>query len=536
MALIATVTPGKTFVGSELVTNSKLNQSAAPTVDITGTADTADITADAVTAAKLAFGATYYCAASTSSNVITLTASGHTLADATLAAGLLVVFKADATNTSTVDLKLSSAGTAKNLYKDASQELAAGDIRSGQMCVAEYDGTQWQLVSNLGNGAWDRYVETGGADGLAYTATFGPTVTTLTSGTRVAVKWNITNAGVVTFAPDGLTAKAVRKGADAALVAGDLVDNQISELVYDSTANSAAGAWLLTGPVTASTRTTVPVRQTVLSCSVASTGLPNYMTGVASTAISFQNCDTTNLVIAFAAGFDTAGTVDYVAVVSTNTSSVWSSLSTNGTYYLWVDRNTSTGALTYGKTATTLRPTYVSGGSAATTPDTQHTFLINSMTMWVGNGTTASTVQRVFLGEVVVAANVISSITPYMPRGEYVSVETAFPQATAVNATVTLTHQIGLKPAQVRWVIRNTTTQHNYTEGDELEAFSTYGGANVASYGWLVPVTSVTSLACVLPWATIGSVAQVLNKTTYASAAVITTTSWRLVAYAWRGW
>lgn len=534
MALTATVTPGKTLVGTERVTNSKLNQGFAPTVTLSGTADTSDITNDAVTAAKLAFGAVYYCAASTSSNVITLTASGHTLADATLTAGLLLVFKADATNTSTVNIKLGSSGTEKNLYKDASQELAAGDIRSGQMCVAEYDGTQWQLVSNLGNGAWDRYVETAGTDGLAYTATFAPTVAALTSGTRVVVKWNITNTGAVTFAPDGLAAKAVRKGADAALVAGDIVDNQISELVYDSTANGAAGAWLLTGPTTATTRTTVPVRQCVLNCSVASTGLPNYMTGVAGTAISFQNCDTTPLVIAFAAGFDSSGAVDYVGVVSSNTSNVWSGLSTNGTYYLWVDRNTSTGALTYGKTATTLRPTYVNGGSASTV-DTQHTFFINAMTMWVGNNSTASQVQRVFLGEVVVAANVISSITPYMPRGQYVSAETAFPQSTAVNDTVTLTHQLGLKPAQVRWVIRNTTTQHNYSEGDELDAFST-GAAAGGNFGWLVPVTSVTSVAAVLPWATITTVPQVYHKTTYAGGQAITTSSWRLVAYAGRGW
>ena len=208
MALTATVTPGKTLVGTERVTNSKLNQGFAPTVTLSGTADTSDITNDAVTAAKLAFGAVYYCAASTSSNVITLTASGHTLADATLTAGLLLVFKADATNTSTVNIKLGSSGTEKNLYKDASQELAAGDIRSGQMCVAEYDGTQWQLVSNLGNGAWDRYVETAGTDGLAYTATFAPTVAALTSGTRVVVKWNITNTGAVTFAPNGLARSA----------------------------------------------------------------------------------------------------------------------------------------------------------------------------------------------------------------------------------------------------------------------------------------------------------------------------------------
>jgi len=531
MALTATVTPGKTLVGTERVTNSKLNQGFAPTVALTGTADTSDITNDAVTAAKAAFGAWFYCSAS-GTNTITLTALGHAI---TLVEGMIARFKVATDNTGAVDITF--GGSTKDLFRyynsttAAGVELAAGDLRAGQNCEVIYDGTQWQLVSNLGNGAWDRFATTA-TSATAYTATFSPTITALTNGTRVLVKWHATNTGTATFQPDGIAAgaKSIRKGADVELVAGDVVLNQISELVYDSTLDH----WLLTSPVTPSARTTVPVRQCVLNCSVASTGLPNYMTGVASTAISFQNCDTTPLVIAFAAGFDTSGAVDYVGVVSTNTSSVWSSLSTNGTYYLWVDRNTSTGALTYGKTATTLRPTYVNGGSASIV-DTQHTFFINAMTMWVGNGSTATQVQRVFLGEVVVAANVISSITPYMPRGQYVSAETAFPQSTAVNDTVTLTHQLGLKPAQVRWVIRNTTTQHNYPEGDELDVFSS-GAAAGGNFGWLVPVTSATSVVAVLPWATITTVPQVYNKTTYAGGQAITTSSWRLVAYAWRGW
>lgn len=531
MALTATVTPAKTLVGTERVTNSKLNQGFAPTATLSGTVDTSQITNDAVTAAKLAFGAVYYCAASTSSNVITLTASGHDLDDDQLVAGSLVIFKADATNTSTVDIKLSSGGTAKNLYRDASQELAAGDIRSGQMCVAEYDGTQWQLVSNLGNGAWDRYVETAGTNGLAYTATFAPTVAALTSGTRVVVKWNITNTGAVTFAPDGRDPKAVRKGADAALVAGDIVDNQVSELVYDSTANGALGAWLLTGPTTATTRTTVPVRQCVLNCSVASTGLPNYMTGVAGTAISFQNCDTTPLVIAFAAGFDSSGAVDYVGVVSSNTSNVWSGLSTNGTYYLWVDRNTSTGALTYGKTAASLRPTYVNGGSASTT-DTQHTFFINAMTMWVGNGSTASQVQRVFLGEVVVAANVISSITPYMPRGQFQSGADDAMGAINANTTYTQTHQLGVTPRQLRWVMVCGTADLNYAMGDELPVTSVL--TTGANYKMVVEGANATSAYLVTAFAVSPS-AGLPDKTGYTPAA-ITAARWTLRCYADRGW
>ena len=529
MSLTATVTPGKTLVGTERVTNSKLNQGFAPTVTLSGTADTSQITDDAVTAAKLAFGAVYYCAASTSSNVITLTASGHTLADATLTAGLLLVFKADATNTSTVDIKLSSGGTAKNLYRDASQELAAGDIRSGQMCVAEYDGTQWQLVSNLGNGAWDRYVETAGTDGLAYTATFAPTVAALTSGTRVVVKWNITNTGAVTFAPDGLAPKAVRKGADAALVAGDIVDNQISELVYDSTANSAAGAWLITGPTTATTRTTVPVRQCVLSCSVASTGLPNYVSRSGQN-LSFQYCDTTPLVIAFAAGYDSSGAVDYATSVTTNTSNVWTIPAVNGTYYLYADRNPSTGAITYGSVAS-LRPSYTNSSAISTTLD-QHTFNLATMKMSVGiAGPSSSVVQRVFLGECVVSGGALADPTIYMPRGQFQSAaDIAF---TLSNSLASEAHNLGLVPRDLRAVLVCATAEHDYEQNDEV-ALPLSGGYSAAlPYATYSECSaSATTLEARLPFGTFAP--YVLNASGVRQS--LTAANWRIRFYARRGW
>jgi hypothetical protein len=347
----ATVTPGKTFVSGELVTNAKLNQLSAPTVAITGTVDTSGVTDDAVTAAKLAFGATYYCAVLTSSNVITLTASGHTLADATLTAGLLVVFKADATNTSTVDIKLSSAGTAKNLYKDASQELAAGDIRSGQMCVCRYDGTQWQLVSNLGNGQWDRYATTttaaAGVAGTNYAGTFAPTVTALTNGTRVLVKWHATNLGAADFTTNSLTAKAIRKLNDAALSAGDILLDQVSELVYDATLDH----WLLTSPVFINTPATVVglARTLVIKNNTAD---PTFKVGITADDVVLKNSSglsylaeavsvTANMTASGANGLDTGA----------EASSTW--------YYLWVIYNGTTVASLLSTSATA--PTLPSG-------------------------------------------------------------------------------------------------------------------------------------------------------------------------------
>lgn len=523
MALTATVTPGKTFVAAELITNSKLNQLAAPSVSIAGTADTGEITDNSVTAVKAAYGPWFYCTDGGSANAHSLTAAASaTTLPTSLVAGQEFAYTAATTNTGAVTVAISGIGGTVALTKNGTTALAAGDVRSGQLVWVRYDGAQMQLATPNGQPRLDRFATTA-TSATAYTATFSPTLTALTNGTRVLVKWHATNTSAATFAPDGLTAKAIAKGADTALVAGDVVLNQISELVYDSTLDH----WLLTGPVTISTRTTVPVRQCVLSCSGdGTTGLPNYMVASTTTAIGLQNCDTTNLVMAFAYGFDTAGAVDYVAVVNTNTSSVWTGLNgVSTTYYLYADRDITTGAITYDKTTTRPIYTHVPGTG-------NNTYIIPQSKMVNGSSTA---IQRLFLGEAATSAgSVISTITPYMPRGNYVSPETALP-ATATDTTVTLTHQLGLQPVQVRWVMRCLTGDRGYVAGDEVELWTSSFSDQVARV-WFTPVSTVTSLVCVLPWTIITLLPYLWHKTTYAAPAAITPGNWRFVAYAGRGW
>lgn len=88
MSLTATVTPGKTFVAAELVTNSKLNQLAAPSVTLSGTADTSEITNNSVTAVKAAYGPWFYCTDGGTANAHDLTAAASaTTLPTTLVAG-----------------------------------------------------------------------------------------------------------------------------------------------------------------------------------------------------------------------------------------------------------------------------------------------------------------------------------------------------------------------------------------------------------------------------------------------------------------
>jgi hypothetical protein len=48
---------------------------------------------------------------------------------------------------------------------------------------------------------------------------------------------------------DSLAPKQLRTADDRALAAGDLVNGQISEIIYSSAANSGAGGWLWLGPL-----------------------------------------------------------------------------------------------------------------------------------------------------------------------------------------------------------------------------------------------------------------------------------------------
>jgi hypothetical protein len=334
------------------------------------------------------------------------------------------------------------------------------------------------------------------------------------------VKWHATNTSAETFAPDGLTAKAITKAGDTALSAGDVVLNQISELVYDSTLDH----WLLTGAGSSAVRSTVPVRQCVLSCSGdGTTGLPNYMVASTTTAIGFQNCDTTNLVMAFAYGFDTAGAVDYVAVVNANTSSVWTGLNgVSTTYYLYADRDITTGAITYDKTTT--RPIYTN------VPGTGNNTYIIPQSKMVNGSSTA--IQRLFLGEAATSAgSVISTITPYMPRGEFVSsVDIA---TTLTNSIKTDTHQLGLVPRTLRCVLVCQTqgglTTHGYAIGDELNA-NAYGvsGVNIELSANATTLTNRTNWSAYLPYLLNGAAAPVITPLVAAD--------WKWRFYAGRGW
>lgn len=102
----------------------------------------------------------------------------------------------------------------------------------------------------------------------------------------------------------------------------------------------------------------IPVRQTVLTGSVdATTGTANFLSVGSGLSVNLA-ATTVPVNIAFANGFGSGGAVDYVSITSSDVTSAFSSLPASSTSYLYVDRNSSTGALTYG--SVTSAPVYSS--------------------------------------------------------------------------------------------------------------------------------------------------------------------------------
>lgn len=521
MSLTIAVTAGKTLARNEVANNAKLNALGLPTLALSGTASTAQIGDDQVTAAKAAFGAWFLCTASTSSNVITLTANGHSV---TLATGMIARFVADATTTGAVDITF--GGGTKNLFRNYNVELGGGDLKAGQAVEIFYDGTQWQLLSVEANRQVVIGTDAGSTDAYAITPT--PSVRALAdlTGVPVIFKANTINTGAATLAVSGLAATTIVKSKDVTLDTGDIKAGQWVTVTYDGT------NFQLLSPVTPpSARTTVSVRQTVLGCSVnASTGLPNFLaTGATTTAVYLQNCATTPLVVAFAYGHDDSGAVDYVTRISTD-GSTWTGLGGTTTYYLYVDRNVSTGAITYG--TTTNRPTYVTTSTVAAGAGF-HTYLINTGFMYEGSAT-STPVQRVFVGEATTSAGAVATVTAYMPRGQFVTGSDIALGAINANTTYTQTHQLGMTPREVRWVMVCQSADLNYAQNDEVAVESLMGGTNY--YKLTTPVADVTTAKLITGWAVAGSGnANLMDKTGYTPAA-ITAANWKMRCYAWRGW
>lgn len=111
--------------------------------------------------------------------------------------------------------------------------VAASTVRTQYVRVAELQDSSHTWIAGAGT-----------AD--AITATYAPSVSALTNGLLVGFRASAANTTATpTFAPNGLTAKTIVKGANAALVAGDIPGQHFECFVrYNSTLDK----WVLLNP------------------------------------------------------------------------------------------------------------------------------------------------------------------------------------------------------------------------------------------------------------------------------------------------
>lgn len=179
------------------------------------------------------------------------------------------------------------------------------------------------------------------------------------------------------------------------------------------------------------------VRQTVLNGTVDSNGFPNALSVGSGLAVTLTATGTAFL-LSFAAGFDSNGAIDYLTQFTANQS--FSSLTAASTCFLYVDRNPSTGALATG--FTTIAPVYQT--VAPTPPATgQHWFDLSAFMMKRWSGSAWIVLQRVFVGECVVGASTVTTVTNYAYRGFYQSAWVAVVALTNYN----FNHQLGMSLA-----------------------------------------------------------------------------------------
>ena len=207
------------------------------TVGITGTMGASDIAAGAVTYEKTKPGPHFYGTGGLTGATYAVTLN-PTLAS--LVNGAEVWFKPDTNSPSGgCNANVDTLG-AKPMYFNGGVAIPQGGIRANRLV-----GMRYNTSVNSGNGGWevfsqtnlpdDHYQSTATTGTNDYVATFSPTIPALVDGTKCRWKVPNSNTGACTFAPDGLTAKAIKKSYNQALSGNELPAGTIAECVYDAT-------------------------------------------------------------------------------------------------------------------------------------------------------------------------------------------------------------------------------------------------------------------------------------------------------------
>lgn len=151
-------------------------------------------------------------------------------------------------------------------------------------------------------------------------------------------------------------------------------------------------------------------RQCVLHAATGTDGKPSYITANGlNVAI---NGSTTPVIVTFAGGYNANGTVDKTDTI-VDTVNAWT-MPANGTYYLYIDKDMSTGILSYGHT--TIPDTYATTAPKSPTID-QCYFNTVEMKMYHYNSSAWEQKLRVFVAKAVTTADTATlTVYPFTSR------------------------------------------------------------------------------------------------------------------------
>lgn len=156
--------------------------------------------------------------------------------------GQVFNFKAGTANTGNATLNVNGLG-AVNILKNHDQTLDNNDIESGQIVTVVYDGTNFQMQSQVANvfasvTAVQNYSHVYAADSVgtdAYAITLSPAPASYATGQTFFFKAGTANTGAATLNVNGLGAKTIKKAYNSDLATGDILANQIVQVTYDGT-------------------------------------------------------------------------------------------------------------------------------------------------------------------------------------------------------------------------------------------------------------------------------------------------------------
>jgi hypothetical protein len=225
-------------------------------------------------------------------------------------------------------------------------------------------------------------------------------------------------------------------------------------------------------------KTNLPIGQTVLTGRISTlTGLSNFLEkSTDGNYLKLVSSSGSIVSIAFSAGFSTDGfPLDYIKVFSSQQNCTeWGSTS-DGTYYVYVERNSSDGSTTCGQS--TIAPLYDYQKSTASVANT-HSYIIPERKMYYDDGSSWVNKQRVFVGEYVCAAGAVSSasIITYALCGKATSSWHTLPAAAGL---LSWNHNIGCMPTITKSRLKCIGAENGYTTDEITEQFVTYLNAGI---------------------------------------------------------